>query len=169
VADEPAPFIVTLTLDGPSQTRFDTLRSAHFPAERLLVGAHVTLFHALPHDLNVARAVNAETAQHAPFPVQVTGLRFLGRGVAFSLESAPLRAIRDSLRRLWAVRLTAQDRQAWQPHVTIQNKVEPAVAWALHDRLSDGFTPFLVTATGLAVWIYRNGPWEAVDRWPFSA
>ena len=35
---ESAPFVLTLTLDHASQDRFDALRSAHFPAERLVVG-----------------------------------------------------------------------------------------------------------------------------------
>lgn len=72
------PFILTLTLDPVSQAGFDALRSAHFPPSRLLVGAHVTLFHALPDGLDVARAVEAEAARTVPFSVSVTGLRFLG-------------------------------------------------------------------------------------------
>src|SRR5689334_2236528 len=104
------PFILTLTLDPVSQAGFDLLRSAHFPPSRLLVGAHVTLFHALPADLDVARAVEAEAAWTAPFPVSVTGLRLAGHGVAFALESARLHRLRARLRELWAARLTPQDR-----------------------------------------------------------
>lgn len=167
VTPEPAPFILTLTLDPASQDRFDALRSAHFPAERLVVGAHVTLFHALPSDLDVAVGMAEAAAGTGPFPVQVTGLRFLGRGVAFGLESARLLHLRDGLRSRWAERLTPQDRQRWRPHVTIQNKVDPTVAKALHARLSAMFVPYDVTATGLALWIYRGGPWELAARLPF--
>src|SRR6476469_7699644 len=42
------PLIVTLLLDDAAQQRFDALRTAHFPAERNHLAAHVTLFHALP-------------------------------------------------------------------------------------------------------------------------
>ncbi len=167
VAD-PAPFIVTLMLDSASQARFDALRAAHFPAGRLFVGAHVTLFHALPIDLDVGGAVQAEAARHAPWPVQVTGVRLLGRGVAYTLASAALRDMRDRLRQRWAARLTPQDLASWQPHVTIQNKVQPVVARTLCDGLSAGFTPYEVTAAGLALWIYRNGPWEAAGTFAFA-
>ena len=98
----------------------------------------------------------------------MTGLRFLGRGVAFGLESAPLLHLRDGLRKRWTERLTPQDRQKWRPHVTIQNKVEPAVAKALYARLSAAFEPYAVTATGLALWIYRGGPWEEAGVFPFK-
>ena len=165
---DPAPLILTLTLDPASQSQFDALRSAHFPAHRLVVGAHLTLFHALPADLNLDMVKQA-AASSAPFPVQVTGVRFLGRGVAFALDSEPLRQIRGRLRQQWAEHLTPQDRQTWQPHVTVQNKVDPKVARSLHQALAAGFVPYRVIAMGLALWIYRNGPWEALSTFPFEA
>ncbi len=161
-----APFILTLTLDPVAQAYFDRLRAEHFPPSRLFVGAHVTLFHALPSDLKMDALANV-AAERRPFPIEVTGLRLLGRGVAFALEAAPLRAARAQLRAGWTERLTPQDRQPWQPHVTIQNKVEPMVAQALHRALSETFVPWLVTATGLALWRYRNGPWERAAAFPF--
>lgn len=42
------PLIVTLALDEQAQARFDALRSRHFPPDRNVLDAHVTLFHALP-------------------------------------------------------------------------------------------------------------------------
>ena len=128
----------------------------------------MTLFHALPSDVDVVGGMEAAVAGEEAFPVQVTGLRFLGRGVAFSLESARLLHLRDGLRRRWAERLTPQDRQKWRPHVTVQNKADPVAAKALHARLSAGFEPYDVTATGLALWIYRGGPWEEAGLFPFQ-
>ena len=162
-----APRILTLRLDAASQDRFDALRTAHFPPERLYVGAHVTLFHALPSDSRMD-VVGREAAASGPFAIDVTGVRFLGHGVAFVLESAPLLQMRTRLRDCWWESLTPQDGQTWRPHVTIQNKVAPAVARALHRRLSAAFVPYSVTATGLGLWIYRNGPWEAVEMYPFQ-
>jgi len=166
VTGDAAPLVLTLTLDAASQAGFDTLRSACFPADRLVVGAHVTLFHALPSNLEM-HGVGQEAAATGRFPVEVSDLRLLGRGVAFALESAPLRRLHDRFRSVWAARLSAQDRQPWQPHVTIQNKVEPAKARALHRALADRFVPYTVMATGLALWRYRNGPWEEAGRFPF--
>lgn len=165
---ETAPFVLTLTLDQASQDRFDALRSAHFPAHRLVVGAHVTLFHALPSDVDVVSGMAVVVEAEQPFPIKVTGVRFLGRGVAFMLESARLAHLRDRLRSRWSERLTPQDRQPWRPHVTIQNKADPVVAKALYARLSAEFEPYVVTATGLALWIYRGGPWEDAGRLPFQ-
>ena len=164
----PAPRILTLMLDAAAQEHFDALRTTHFPPDRLFIGAHVTLFHALPGHLRLEDVVGQEATANNRFPVTVTGVRFLGRGVAFVLESAPLLRMRERLRRCWAESLTPQDRQPWQPHVTIQNKVEPSVARALHKSLSAGFGSYSVTATGLGLWIYRNGPWDALAAFPFK-
>jgi len=173
--DPAPPLILTLTMDAASQARFDALRAAHFPPDRLVVGAHVTLFHALPGDLapEVAAVLADQAARTPPLPMQVAGVRLLGRGVAFGLAAVPgstrLAELRDRLRLRWADRLTPQDRQPWRPHVTIQNKVEPAQARALHSALSAGFVPYTVTATGLALWFYRNGPWKAAGTFRFEA
>ena len=166
--NEAAPFVLTLTLDPDAQANFDCLRKAHFPSHRLVVGAHVTLFHALPGDLPAASAVASEAAAQQAFPVDVTGVRFLGRGVAFSLESLRLHRLRARFYQLWEARLTPQDRQRWQPHVTIQNKADTIMAKALYQRLQADFSPYQVVAAGLGLWIYRNGRWEAVGSFPFA-
>jgi hypothetical protein len=164
---DPAPRILTLLLEATAQARFDALRSAHFPPDRLLVGAHVTLFHALPAHLAMHPIVH-QVASARPFPVAVTGLRLLGRGVAFTLESAPLQQLRRHLHDAWVDSLTPQDRQKWSPHVTIQNKVEPETARALHQSLSATFRPYSIGAVGLGLWTYRNGPWQPAEMFPFQ-
>ncbi len=147
------PLIVTLLLDQEAQQRFDRLRAEHFPAERNFLEAHVTLFHALPGEREDAvRADLAAAARRRPFDVAVTGVRFLGRGVAYDLASAELDRLRSSLAAAWQPWLTAQDRQKHKAHVTVQNKVAPEVARALHERLSAAFVPGPVTARGLGLW-----------------
>ena len=160
------PLILTLALDPAAQARFDALRAAHFPPERNHLAAHVTLFHALPDALAIGDDVRA-AARRQPFPVRVSGLRSLGRGVAYVLEAAELTALRRELAEGWASLLTPQDRQRHAPHVTVQNKVTPAAARALLADLSTGFAPYAVTATGLALWRYLGGPWEHVETAPF--
>jgi 2'-5' RNA ligase len=163
-----APLIVTLLLDDDAQARFDRLRAAHFPPERNHIAAHVTLFHALPGaQVDAVRADLAAAADRTGFEVAVTGLRLLGRGVAYVLESSELTSLRDGLAAVWAPWLTPQDRQRHAPHVTVQNKVEPAVARALHDRLLAGFAPESVRARGLGLWRYLGGPWSPVTEAPF--
>ncbi|RFU23000.1 2'-5' RNA ligase family protein [Geodermatophilus marinus] len=163
------PLIVTLLLGGQAQARFDRLRAAHFPPERNHLAAHVTLFHALPGEDAEAVTADLAAAAHRPaFEVAVTGLRSLGRGVAYTLESAELAALRAGLAARWADRLTPQDRQPHRPHVTVQNKVDPAAARALLADLSAAFVPERVPARGLGLWRYAGGPWEPVAEFPFA-
>ena len=51
--------------------------------------------------------------------------------------------------------------------MTVQNKVEPAIARALHDRLLADFAPWTVRARGLRLWRYLGGPWEPIAEHPF--
>lgn len=162
------PLIVTLLLDDEAQQRFDRLRAEHFPPERNHLRAHVTLFHALPGEhVDAVLADLRETADREPFDLAVTGVRFLGRGVAYSLASPELAALRAGLVMAWEPWLTPQDRQKHAPHVTVQNKVEPAVARALHERLAAQFVPYEVRARGLSLWRYLGGPWAPVAELPF--
>ncbi|MFD1470520.1 2'-5' RNA ligase family protein [Hymenobacter caeli] len=167
---DPAPLILTLTLDAESQAYFNGLRRRHFPPKINHLAAHVTLFHHLPGaDEAPITARLAEVCRaQAPLAVQATGLRSLGRGVAIVLENAELRALHRRLQTAWAARLTPQDQQQLQPHVTVQNKVEPAVARQLLTNLQADFQSFTATGTGLALWAYRGGPWEPRARLPFA-
>jgi len=98
--------------------------------------------------------------------VHVYGLE--NDGVAYALDSDALARFRARLAQEFAAHLTAQDRQGWRPHVTVQNKVSPDTARALHADLSAGFAPFRFTAPGTLLWRYRGGPWDAVARLPFG-
>ena len=169
-----APLVLTLALAEEDAERFDRVRREHFPAERNHLRAHVTLFHALPgaaHD-DVLTEVTEE-ARRPPFEVSVSGIRLLGRGVAYGLESADLAALHRQLLAALGGRLgeqlTAQDRQRLSPHVTVQNKVAPDRARELYEQLAETFTPWSARAEGLALWRYLGGPWEHLQTVPFSA
>lgn len=165
------PLIVTLAFDDPSFAILDGLRRRHFPPERNLIPAHLTLFHHLPggEQAAIADALQAACAVREPIALTVTGPRSLGRGVALVLDSAPLVVLRRDLAETWRPWLTPQDRQGFRPHVTVQNKVAPAEARRLLDDLSAGFTPFTVEATGLHLWRYLGGPWEHQAAFAFRA
>ena len=100
--------------------------------------------------------------------LDVTGVRSLGRGTALVLSSPELLAVRASLAGRWEAWLTPQDRQRFSPHVTVQNKVEPARAKELVAALQAGFAPWSMTGTGVQLWRYLGGPWEPVETIPFS-
>jgi 2'-5' RNA ligase len=170
VMADPAPLIVTLAFDAESFAFFQAARQRHFPPERNLIPAHLTLFHALPGEgtETVSRDL-AEICRSKPsFELRVVGLRSLGRGVAYTLESAALARLRGALAARWADWLTPQDRQKHQPHVTVQNKVTPEAARALLSELQAGFTPFTAMAAGLHLWYYRGGPWELIRTYRFG-
>ncbi len=169
MAGDERALIVTLLLEEAAQARFDRLRAEHFPVERNHLAAHVTLFHALPGGQRPAvDAALARAAARPPFDVEVSGLQLLGRGVAYRLRSGELSALHAGLTAEFDPWLTRQDRQRLSPHVTVQNKVEPAVARELRDRLAAGFTPHAVPARGLGLWRYLGGPWEPLAQHPFT-
>jgi 2'-5' RNA ligase len=162
--------VVTLEVDDLAQARFDRERAELFAPGRTQVGAHITLFHALPGDSEpaVAAALVAAVAGRGPFPVEVSELMSLGRGVAYRLRSAELQSLHRSLQVLWHAQLSPQDRQGYRPHVTVQNKVSPEVARRTLAQLRERFEPFSITARALRLWRYDGGPWTFRDRFPFS-
>lgn len=163
------PLILTLQLDEASHQYFNQLRQQHFPPERNYLEAHVTLFHHLPGSGQDAihQHLRGLAATQPLLPLQVSGVRFLGQGVAYTLENPQLLPLHRALQQHWAAWLTPQDRQPLRPHVTVQNKVLPATARALYEQLSQEFTPFEATGTGLTLWAYQNGPWQELARFPF--
>jgi 2'-5' RNA ligase len=152
--------ILTLEMDAVSQARFEAMRQKHYPAELNRIAAHLTLFHTLPASDAVRDVLTAEAAAVRPFRMRVTGVRSLGRGVAFGLESSELVAMRARLARVFENELSAQDRQGFRPHVVVQNKVSAEEAKGLVGELSAGFAGWNVQAVGLGWWDYLGGPWE---------
>jgi hypothetical protein len=70
--------------------------------------------------------------------------------------------------REWAHWVTPQDSARIAPHVTIQNKVTPEAARALHRELKAAFRPIDARGEGLNLWRYLGGPWENVRRFRFA-
>lgn len=167
---EAAPIIVSALFGAEDFAWLNGLRRRHFPPERNVIDAHLTLFHHLPPGVSqeLKDRLKAETRGSAPPRARLSGLMSLGRGVAFRVESPELEDIRDRLSDAFAGLLTPQDRQSWRPHVTIQNKVEPAEARALLEQLSRDFTPRPLKIAGLASWYYRGGPWEPLSTHKFA-
>lgn len=163
------PLIVTATLDDETTSRLDALRRQHFPPERNVLAAHLTLFHHLPGE-EVAEVTDALAwaARRPPFEVSVPGVRSLGRGVAVRVESPELLAVRAALAARFDPWLRPQDRQRFAAHVTVQNKVTSERARALLDQLSAQLAPTTATATGLSLFRYLGGPWEPVTSVRFG-
>jgi len=158
------PLILTLRLDAASFRLFDGLRRAHFPAERNFIPAHVTLFHHLPGPQvdGIKADLRRVCRDTGMLDLDVHAVKSIGRGCAYQIRSRGLDELRDRLADLWADWLIPQDRQGFKPHVTVQNKVTPAVAKETLMQLQSGFTPFTARGEGLLLWRYLGGPWEKV-------
>jgi hypothetical protein len=167
---ENAPIIITATMGKAEQLWADSLRAAHYPPERNVVKAHITLFHHLPplHWPEIKARLAAISRECALPHAMLSDVMLLGRGVAYRLDCPDLLAMRDELAEGFTGLLVPQDQVRPRLHITVQNKVEPQVAKALHRELSANFHPRPFTITGLSAYYYRGGPWEAIQNWSFS-
>lgn len=163
------PLIVTALLPGDIQRWADTLRGAHYPADRNRVRAHVTLFHALmPSMQREVHAMLAEIAStHAPVAARLNGVLDLGSGTALAVHSPGLLALRARMAERLHGTLSAQDEGEPRLHITIQNKVVRLAARALQSELARRLEPRRFAFTGLALHHYRGGPWENAGHWSF--
>lgn len=164
-----SPIILTARLAPPDQQWAEALRRAHFPPERNLVPAHITLFHHLPPALEgEVRSVLARlTAEEPPPPAQLASVFSLGRGVAFLVESPALLHIRDHLAQRFIGLLTPQDAVRPRLHITVQNKVSPGEARATLAALREGFRARPLAIQGIDAWHYRGGPWSPIAGYSF--
>jgi len=144
------------------------LRRAHYPAERNLVPAHLTLFRHLPPSVEDELGRRLTACAAAPPPKAVAaGIMDLGEGTALRIESEALEEMRADLADALQGLLLPQDSAPWRPHVTIQNKVEPRQARRLQAGLRAAFQPRPLAIKGLAAWRYRGGPWEPLKTYAF--
>ncbi|MBV7256844.1 2'-5' RNA ligase family protein [Pacificimonas sp. WHA3] len=165
------PLILTALMERSAFARFDALRRAHFPPERNLLGAHITMFHHLPgpQSAEIVRELKDAARHETRMAARASRLHFMGRGSSIIVDSEALSEFRARLAANWAPLLVPQDSQGWRPHVTVQNKGEGKAAKALYNRLSDEFTPWPFIIEGVSLWWYRGGPWEKLRDIRFPA
>ncbi len=164
-AGPPAPLIVTAELPQDLYSWATQLRVAHYPPERNFLKAHVTLFHALPPSAEgELRALLARLASRPPVPARLEGVMSLGRGTALRIASPATLDLRDAIAERFHGMVAPQDMHRPLLHVTVQNKVSPAVAKALLVELQGRVTVQDFTFRGLELHAYRNGPWELLGR-----
>lgn len=164
------PLILSLKFDDQTFAVVDALRMQHFPPERNVLPAHVTLFHALPgeHELAVQDTLESIVAETPRFHLLLPSVRLFGKGVALDVDCPPLLHLRSRLAAAWRGWLGRQDQQPYRPHITIQNKVTPEEAKRLYQQLSATWQPLHGQATALLLWRYVGGPWEFVFEYAFA-
>ena len=111
---------------------------------------------------------SAKPAAPLPFTGFVAGVLSFGRGVAYEIDAPALVGLRQDLAIAFSRWLSDQDRQRYRPHVTIQNKADPAAARRLLTSLEEDFARWPLRIEGLALWRYRGGPWEAAATCRFG-
>lgn len=165
------PLILTLKLDAASFQYFEALRRIHFPPERNHLAAHLTMFHHLPGDEleKIKEDAQRICRSFSEFSLTFTGWRSLGNGVAARVEAPLLLGLRGRLAAIWHEHLKRQDRQNYQPHITVQNKVAPDEAQTLLAELSAEPLPPNGTAKGVVLWHYRGAKWQLEDEFSFAA
>lgn len=160
--------IVTAEMGVADFAWLDGQRRRHFPPERNQLGAHLTMFHALPPSLeDEARGHLKAHCADAPPAATVAGVMNLGGGVAYRVISPALDTMREAIADHFHGALSPQDAGGWFAHVTIQNKVSSSEARGLFDRLDREFRPRPLEIHGLALHLYLGGPWELLGRWAF--
>ncbi|MCF0041455.1 2'-5' RNA ligase family protein [Dyadobacter fanqingshengii] len=159
---ERRPLVATLEIEPSTQQYFNQLRRQHFPAERNYLNAHLTLFHALPHEPWIIEDLRELAKDQTPFEATAQTIISLGGGTAFKISSAELPAFHQKLRERWFEFLSRQDQQKRNFHITVQNKVDPQLAKKLQSELAQTFKPFSFIVTGFQLWRYLGGPWEYV-------
>lgn len=162
--------ILTARIAEPDLIPFDQLRQTHFPPDRNFLRAHLTMFHRLPGEYldSILESLKCAATGRSTISAQVSGVRHLGAGVAFAIDSPALTSVRDVLRSDFLLWLGPQDMQTWRPHITIQNKASRAEADALHRELSANFRSHDIAITGLDLWRYLGGPWASETTVPFA-
>lgn len=162
------PIVVTAELDRADQRWAEALRRTHYPPDRNQVPAHISLFHHLPPSLeSEARAMLAEVAKAPKLAARIEGARSLGNGVAIHIACPALLDIWATIAERFAQHLVPQDRHPPRLHITIQNKVTPAVAKEALATLSESIAPRATAIGALTCWHYDSGPWIPIARYAF--
>lgn len=171
-------YVLTLLTDVAHHKRMTALRERFFPKHLNKLGAHLTLFHALPGsrlDDHILPTIQDVVAHTASFKVHAVKPFRLKRGMAISVAknhgSVQAQELHDALQKPWldAGFLSEQDRGACRIHYTVMNKVEDdaKVAKALSE-LENEFRGDWGVAEGLGLWRYHKGYWNWEKRFDFK-
>lgn len=104
------PLVLSARLDPKSQAIFSALRRSHFPKDRSVLDAHLTLFHHLDgaHQDEIRRTLHEIAATQQRLFFDANRVYSLGKGTAVDIECPPLRAIKARLVKGYTGQLTEQ-------------------------------------------------------------
>ena len=163
------PIILTARMGKADFAWADAQRRRHFPPDRNIVPAHITLFHHLPPSIQgELRVLMAHYRADTPPVARLSAVLNLGKGVGYRVESDELLMYRAEIADHFSGMLTPQDQAAPRLHITVQNKVTAEAARALYAELVSSFRPRPLTIAGLEAWEYQGGPWRPLFFVPFE-
>lgn len=172
--EEEHVYVLTLNTTPSLHKPVTALREKHFPAHLNRTPAHLTMFHALPgsHMPSIVAAIEKECQDLAPFRLTTGSLFRMRRGVGINTGQGaqPARLLHQGLQKRWVDVLSEQDRQAWRPHWTIQNKVnDAAVVEETMREVEQDFQGAEGVAEGCVLWRYeRGGAWRFERMFEFG-
>jgi mannose-1-phosphate guanylyltransferase len=168
-------YVLTLKLTDSLAKSMDEMRNRYFPKHLNRTGAHLTLFHALPHShMDALEQGLAQTAASIkPFDVS-TGKPFrMRKGVGINVDEGykKMKDVHGHLQSQWSAFLSEQDAGGFRPHWTVMNKVDDeakvdgafaTIRQELSERNQEG------RAVGLDLWRYERGNWIFAREFAFG-
>lgn len=171
-------YVLTLLTDAEHQKRMTALRNKYFPSKLNKLGAHLTLFHALPEsklESTIIPTIKRTVAEWKPFGVNAAKPFRMKKGIAISVPKNQggdlAQKVHGALLAAWEGEgwLSEQDAGGMRAHYTIMNKVddEEKVAGAM-EEVSTDWKGDRGTVVGLGLWRYEKGYWRWVEAFDFG-
>jgi mannose-1-phosphate guanylyltransferase len=174
-SEEEHVYVLTLKVTDTLAKAMDDMRDRYFPRHLNRTGAHLTLFHALPHSHIEAleQGLTQMTSQTQPFDVS-TGKPFrMRKGVGINVDEGykNMKTVHQDLQSQWSAFLSEQDAGGFKPHWTVMNKVDDVkkvddafsvIRQELSERNQEG------RATGVDLWRYERGNWIFAREFSFG-
>ncbi|GAA5935856.1 2'-5' RNA ligase family protein [Sporobolomyces koalae] len=173
---ETCVYPLSLRISSELHDPINELRKHYFPAHRLKVPAHLTLFHALPHSRidDVKQTLDRVSKATHKFKVTSGKVFKMGeQGVAIDPAEGTEQGKRlhGELKKDWHEFLSQQDSKSFRAHWTIMNKEDDKekVEKALQEcREWEREGEKVGQATGLVLWRYNHGEWVFEQEWDFQ-
>ena len=165
--DDKAVYVLALQTDRDFHQRINDLRKQYFPPRLNKVGAHITLFQALPGSQLDSIVSDLLEIAHPErrFQINTVRARLMPYGVALDAKINQARRLWKTLHQKWgpagADFLSKQDQQ-FDAYYTIQNKVEKDVAIQTWEKVRQRFKCEKGWAIGLTLYKYTKG-----GQWTF--
>lgn len=175
---EETVYVLTLLTDPSHQKRMTSLRAKYFPPKLNKLGAHLTLFHALPEsklESTIIPTIKRVVSSRQPFGVNAAKPFRMKKGIAISVPAhqggAQAQEVHQALLSAWEGEgwLSEQDSGGMRAHYTIMNKVddEEEVARAM-EEVAGNWKGDRGTVEGLGLWRYEKGYWKWVEGFEFA-